>query len=67
MRPASTVRYASTPRSPSRLRATAHAPQYKVNAKKVATTEVHLTTADAQLITPQQIVSELNSNQQQQR
>ncbi|PSW60043.1 hypothetical protein C0W54_17250 [Photobacterium kishitanii] len=67
MRPASTVRYASTPRSPSRLRASSHAPQFKVNAKIATTTEVHLTNADAQLIKPQQILSELNPNQQQQR
>ena len=66
MRPASTVRYASTPRSPSRLRASSHALQFKVNAKKTATTEVHLATEDAQLKS-QQIVPELNLSQQQQR
>lgn len=58
MRPASPVRYASTPRSPSRLRASSHAPHFKVNAPKTATTEVHLISADAQL-KPQHIVPEL--------
>ncbi len=66
MRPASPVRYASTPRSPSRLRATSHAPHFKVNAKKATITEIHLTSEDAQLKS-QQIVPELNLSQQQQR
>ncbi|WP_297486205.1 hypothetical protein [uncultured Photobacterium sp.] len=66
MRPASPVRYASTPRSPSRLRASSHAPHFKVNAKKSITTDIHLTTTDAQL-DQQQILSELISSQQQQR
>ncbi|KAE8176055.1 hypothetical protein [Photobacterium carnosum] len=66
MRPASPVRYASTPRSPSRLRASSHAPQFKVSVKKTPTTEIHLTGADAQL-DQQQIVPELLLSQQQQR
>ncbi|MEC6798923.1 hypothetical protein VXS03_17830 [Photobacterium sp. S4TG1] len=66
MRPASPVRYASTPRSPSRLRATSHAPHFKVNAKKSLTTDVHLTSTEAQL-DQQQILPELINSQQQQR
>ena len=66
MRPASPVRYASTPRSPSRLRACSHAPHFKVNTNKTPTTDVHLTTAEAQL-DQQQILPELTINQQQQR
>ncbi|SKA53940.1 hypothetical protein [Photobacterium toruni] len=66
MRPASPVRYASTPRSPSRLRASSHAPQFKVSAKKTPTTEIHLTCADAQL-DQQQISPELILSQQQHR
>ncbi|EAR55078.1 hypothetical protein SKA34_17603 [Photobacterium sp. SKA34] len=47
MRPASPVRYVSTPRSPSRLRATAHAPYFKTKQKAVV--EISLTNNDIKL------------------
>ncbi|MCG3864363.1 MULTISPECIES: hypothetical protein [unclassified Photobacterium] len=47
MRPASPVRYVSTPRSPSRLRATAHAPHFKT--KHAAVVEISLTNNDIKL------------------
>ncbi|KPA54622.1 hypothetical protein [Photobacterium lucens] len=47
MRPASPVRYASTHRSPSRYRTTAHAPHFKT--KKAAMVEVSLTNTDIAL------------------
>ncbi|PSW41264.1 hypothetical protein [Photobacterium leiognathi] len=47
MRPASPVRYASTHRSPSRYRTTAHAPHFKT--KKAAVTESSLTNNDIAL------------------
>ncbi|PSV18580.1 hypothetical protein C0W44_18385 [Photobacterium leiognathi subsp. mandapamensis] len=47
MRPASPVRYASTHRSPSRYRTTAHAPHFKT--KKAAMVEVSLTNTNIAL------------------
>ncbi|WP_236689280.1 hypothetical protein [Photobacterium angustum] len=47
MRPVSPVRYVSTPRSPSRLRATAHAPHFKT--KQTAVVEISLTNNDIKL------------------
>ncbi|WP_075761994.1 hypothetical protein [Photobacterium proteolyticum] len=47
MRPASPVRYVSTHRSPSRLRATSHAPTFKARKAPQHVAEVHtITTAE---------------------
>lgn len=49
MRPASTVRYANTSRSPSRLRTTAHAPCYKAHTSASEVRDINLVSPKVQL------------------
>lgn len=59
MRPASPVRYVSTPRSPSRLRATSHAPTFKTKKASQHVADVHTIT------TPEQVIANLHSDNEQ--
>ncbi|MCW8331463.1 hypothetical protein MD588_21955 [Photobacterium sp. SDRW27] len=59
MRPASSVRYVSTPRSPSRLRATSHAPTFKTKKAPLHTADVHTMPA------PGPVIAEARSDNEQ--
>ncbi len=58
MRSASPVRYVSTPRSPSRLRATSHAPTFKTKKAPQKVAEIHT------IATPEAAIAVRSDNEQ---
>ncbi|ELR63133.1 hypothetical protein C942_04075 [Photobacterium marinum] len=58
MRPSSPIRYATSRRSPARLRATSHAPTFKAKPASQPVADVHTLTTAEPVITQQSSAKE---------